>query len=48
MNEERELMTAEERTPLLKVEKLTKLFPVKKSKLREQQRFVHAVRGRVL
>ena len=29
--------------PILKVEGLTKLFPVKKQKLLEERRFVHAV-----
>ena len=33
----------DERTPILKVEHLTKLFPVKKQKLLEKQRYVHAV-----
>lgn len=32
-----------EMTPILKVEHLTKLFPVKKQKLFEKQRYVHAV-----
>lgn len=33
----------EERTPILKVEHLTKYFPVKKQRLFEKQRYVHAV-----
>lgn len=33
----------DERTPILKVEHLTKLFPVKKQKLFEEQKYVHAV-----
>ncbi len=43
MHEEMNPMTTEERVPVLRVEHLTKLFPVKKTKLRERQKYVHAV-----
>lgn len=36
-------MTMQEKTPILKVEHLSKMFPVKKTKLREVQKYVHAV-----
>ena len=36
-------MAERQETPILKAEHLTKLFPVKKRKLIEQQKYVHAV-----
>ena len=35
-------MSEKKETPILKAEHLTKMFPVKKRKLIEKQRYVHA------
>ena len=36
-------MSEKKETPILKAEHLTKMFPVKKRKLIEKQKYVHAV-----